>query len=125
MSRVTMSGSRAWICCSASCPLRAVPTTRNSLDAPTISAISFRMNALSSTTSTERTLDGALDDTLPRAKRLHDEPAVVGVEIDGAPVVAADVLREKRDPVLAQHASRRVGVALAHVHAARRQEGAE
>ena len=52
MSIVTMSGDRERICSSASIPSAAVPTTRYSPFDSTISAMSWRMNALSSTTST-------------------------------------------------------------------------
>src|SRR6266550_2166593 len=52
MSRVTISGLRARIFCNASTPSPAVPITRNGPLDSTISAISLRMNALSSTTNT-------------------------------------------------------------------------
>src|SRR5437868_2156747 len=52
MSRVTMSGLRTRIRCRASTPSPAVPTTWNIPLDSTSSAMSFRMKALSSTTST-------------------------------------------------------------------------
>src|SRR6266404_305724 len=52
MSRVTISGLSARIFCNASTPSPAVPITRNGPLDSTISAISLRMNALSSTTNT-------------------------------------------------------------------------
>src|SRR6266446_1160934 len=52
MSRVTISGLRARIFCNASTPSPAVPITQNGPLDSTISAISLRMNALSSTTNT-------------------------------------------------------------------------
>src|SRR5258705_157562 len=52
-SSVTMSGSSACTFAIASTPLRAVPTTTNSSDAARMSPMDLRMNALSSTTSTD------------------------------------------------------------------------
>src|SRR5687767_12476549 len=102
MSSVTMSGSSAWICFSASNPLRAVPTTRNSPLVASISLTSFRMNALSSTTRTVRWLE----DTLPHLERLHHHAPIGHVEVDAAPVFAARVRGDERDLGQAQHALR-------------------
>src|SRR5215207_7204563 len=121
MSSVTISGSSAWICYSASCPWRAVPTTRNSPLVDRISLTSFRMNALSSTTRTVRWLE----DTLPHLERLHHHTTVRHVEVDTAPVLAARVRGDERDLGQPQHALRGLDVALAHVDAARRQKRRE
>src|SRR5689334_2994094 len=117
MSSVTISGSSAWICFSASRPLRAVPTTRNSPLVDRTSLTSFRMNALSSTTRTVRWLE----DTLSHLERLHHHASVAHVEVDAAPVLAAGVRRHERYFRESEHALRGFDVALAHVDAARGQ----
>src|SRR3954469_24857085 len=97
-----MHGSRAWICRSASWPLRAVPTTRNSGEPSMICVMRRRMKALSSTTST---VVGALDDTVALPERAHLEPAVGKVEEHAASVVETRVLGDDR------HARRGEGLA--------------
>src|SRR5215218_9109565 len=121
MSSVTISGSSAWICLSASRPLRAVPTTRNSPLVERISLTSFRMNALSSTTRTVR----ALEDTLSHLERLHHDVAVRHVEVDATSVLAARVGRDKRNLRQPQHPLGRFDVTFAHVDAAGRQQRRE
>src|SRR5476651_1018118 len=113
-SRVTMAGSSAWICRSASCPLRAVPTTRKSGDASTICVISRRMKALSSTTSTVAT---ELEDTIALFQRADFEPPVRQMEIHTASVVEARVLGDERNAGGGEHLARGNDVALAHVDA--------
>src|SRR5688572_7944088 len=121
MSSVTMSGSSAWICLSASSPLRAVPTTRNSPLVASISLTNRRMNALSSTIRTVRWLE----DTLPHLERLHDHATVRQVEVNAAPVLAARVRRDQWDLRQTQDSLRGLDVALAHVDAARGQQRRE
>src|SRR5688572_20950501 len=121
MSSVTTSGSSAWICRSASWPSRAVPTTRNSSHDVMSSETSLRMKALSSTTSTVR----CLEDTLPHLERADGDAAVGQIEVDAASVVAAGVVGEDGDVGRLEHPSRRLDVALAHVHSARRKERRE
>src|SRR5712691_8830580 len=108
MSSVTMPGSRAWTRLSASSPLRAVPTTLNSPDAATICEIRRRMNALSSTTSTD-----GLEDTIASLDRSHFDAAVVEVQEDTAPVVGADVFGHDRYAGRLQSLARRRHVAVA------------
>src|SRR4051812_765956 len=107
-----MSGASAWICRSASCPLRAVPTTRNSPEPSTISPIRRRMKALSSTTSTVGTV---LDDTISLLQRPHLDPSVVEVEVDAASIVEPRVLGDERDARHGERLLRRGHIALAHV----------
>src|SRR5688572_33502798 len=121
MSSVTMSGSSAWICLSASSPLRAVPTTRNSPLVASISLTNRRMNALSSTTRTVRWLE----DTLPHLERLHDHATVGDVEVDATSVLTARVRGDEGDVCQPQHALRGLDVPLAHVDAAGRQQRRE
>src|SRR5918994_6909592 len=121
MSSVTISGSSAWICFSASSPWRAVPTTRNSPLVDRISLTSFRMNALSSTTRTVRWLE----DTLAHLERLHDHATVGDVEVDAASVLSARIRGHEGDLGQPQHALRGLDVALAHVDTARRQQRRE
>src|SRR3954452_4556628 len=121
MSSVTISGSSAWICFSASRPLRAVPTTRNSPLVARISLTSFRMNALSSTTRTVR----ALEDTLSHLERLDHDPAVRHVEVHAASVLATRVGGDERNLRQAQYPLGGFDVALAHVDAAGWQQRRE
>src|SRR5215204_1113911 len=121
MSSVTISGSSAWICFSASSPCRAVPTTRNSPLVDRISLTNFRMNALSSTTRTVRWLE----DTLSHLERLHHHVTVGQVEVDAAPVLAARVRRDEWNLRQAEHAPGRLDVALAHVDASGRKQRGE
>src|SRR5215207_8222841 len=121
MSSVTISGSSAWICYSASCPWRAVPTTRNSPLVDRISLTSFRMNALSSTTRTVRWLE----DTLPHLERLHHDAAIADVEVHASPMLAACVRSNEWDVGQPQHALGSFDVALAHIDAAGRQQRSE
>src|SRR5918911_1325276 len=95
MSSVTMSGSRACTFFRASSPLRAAPTTRNSPDASITSATSFRMKALSSTTSTVRA--APLEDDIALHHGFHDHLARGYVEVHAPPVRAAHVLGEDGD----------------------------
>src|SRR5687767_11384597 len=118
MSSVTMSGSSAWICLSASRPFRAVPTTRNSPLVASISLTNRLMNALSSTTRTVRWLE----DTLPHLERLHHNAAIGHVEVDAAPVLAARVRRHERDLGEAEDALRRLDVPFPHVDPTRGKE---
>src|SRR5580698_6767867 len=137
MSSVTMSGSSAWICRSASSPSRAVPTTRNSSEAvATTSLMTRRMNALSSTTSTVRTrgrgataVMGAtgvgLEDMLPAIERSHHQSAVPHMQEYATPVIPAGILGRNANSRRHQRAPDRVHVSLAHVDAARWQQRPE
>src|SRR3954465_1325626 len=107
-----MQGSSAWICRSASWPLRAVPTTRNSGEPSMICVMRRRMNALSSTTST---VAGALDDTIALLERAHFEPAVGQVEVHAAPVVEPRVLGDDGHPGRGERFARGDDVPLAHI----------
>src|SRR6476660_5429182 len=118
MSSVPMSGSSARICFSASRPLRAVPTTRNSPLAARMSLTSLRVNALSSTTRTVR----CLEDTLPHSERLHHHATIRQVEVNAAPVLTARVGGDEGDLGQAQYAPRRLDVPFAHVDAAGGQQ---
>src|SRR6185503_14085523 len=111
-SSVTMSGVSAWIWRSASCPLRAVPTTRNSPEPSMISPMTRRMNALSSTTST---VGGPLEDTISLLERPHLDTAVAQVEIHAATVVETRVFGDDRDPRVGERLAGRGDVALADV----------
>src|SRR5918998_6371852 len=122
MSSVTTSGASAWTFFSASMPLRAVPTTRNSSLDSTSSRTSLRMNALSSTTST---VWRPLEVILPPAQGAHAEAARRDVEIHAPPEVPADVLGHEGKVRLGERLPRRRGVSLAHVPASRGQERAE
>src|SRR6478609_73142 len=114
MSSVTMSGSSAWICFSASRPLRAVPTTRNSPLAARMSLTSLRVNALSSTTRTVR----CLEDTLPHSERLHHHATIRQVEVHAASVLATRVGGDEGNLRQPQHAPGGFDVPFAHVDAA-------
>src|SRR6476469_3890992 len=109
-----MAGSSAWIWRSASRPLRAVPTTRNSGEPSMICVMRRRMNALSSTTST---VAGDLDDTVALLERAYLEPAVGQVEVHAASVVESRVLGDDRHPRRGERLARCGDVALAHVDA--------
>src|SRR5215204_304753 len=107
-----MSGVSAWIWRRASCPLRAVPTTRNSPDPSMISPMTRRMNALSSTTST---VAGPLEDTISLLERPHLDAAVAQVEIHAAAVVESRILRDDRNLRGGERLPRGDDVALADV----------
>src|SRR5688500_18490518 len=118
MSSVTRSGSRVWIFLSASSPLRAVPTTRNSPEPSTISDTSLRMNALSSTTSTV----GSLEDDMSRLERLYGQAAVAHVEVHATAVVATDLLGDERNPRVLERRPGRYDVPFADLEPTRRQQ---
>src|SRR5574341_234184 len=110
-SIVTTSG---WSWCTlrtASRPSRAVPTTRNSPEAPSRSATTWRMSALSSTTSTL----GRSDTALPLPHQPHRQRAVRDVEPDGPARGAAHVFGHDGDVGGAQRGARGHHVALAHL----------
>src|SRR5215207_1887006 len=107
-----MSGSRAWICRSASWPLRAVPTTRKSGDPSMISPMTRRMNALSSTT---RTVERPLEDTVPLLERPYLDASVAQVEVHAAAVVEPRVLGDQRDARRGECLARGGDVSLADV----------
>src|SRR3954447_6945996 len=109
-----MSGASAWICRSASCPLRAVPTTWKSGEPSMISPMMRRMNALSSTTSTVVRL---LDDTISLLERANFDAAIGQVEVDAAPVVQSRVFGDERNPGGGEGVLRRGDVPLADVDA--------
>src|SRR5262245_38304513 len=111
-SRVTRSGSYWWIFASASIPLRAVATTRNSPAAWITSVRSRRQNGLSSTTSTAGTSE--LTDTM--AHRAGGHLAGREVEDHGASVVSADPFPGHGDAVGVQRFPRREHVPLAGVN---------
>src|SRR5687768_10985277 len=115
-----MDGSSEWIWLSASRPLRAVPTTRNSSEPSTISLMSFRMNALSSTTRTVR-----LEDTVADLQGSDLEPAIAEVEVHAATVLPADVLGHQRNAGILERLAGRDGIALAHVDPAGGDERGE
>ena len=94
MSSVTRSGSSAWIFSSASCPSRAVPITVNSANDDTRSLMIVRMNALSSTTST----DQRLEDTVTVPHRAHLQASRPDIEIDGASHVTTDQFPDHPHP---------------------------
>src|SRR5450759_3154922 len=108
-SSVTTSGSSAWIFSSASCPARAVPITVNSGNDAMRSLMIVRMNALSSTTST----DQRLEDTITVPYRAHIHASRPDVEVDRTPDLAANELADHRHPGLRQRRARRGDVALA------------
>src|SRR5688572_1573654 len=117
-----MSGASAWIWRSASCPLRAVPTTRNSPDRSMISPMTRRMKALSSTTST---VGGPLEDTVSLLERPHLDAAVAQVEVHAAAVVEPRVLGDELDLRDGERFARRDDVALPDVDAGAVDELAE
>src|SRR5258708_24693181 len=86
--------------------------TRKSGDASTIWAIMRRMKALSSTT---RTVETGLDDTVSLLERPHCDPSVNQVKIHASPVIETGVLRQQRDSRRGQHVARRDDVPLADV----------
>src|SRR5687768_412477 len=127
MSSVTTSGSSACICRSASSPLRAVPTTRNSDDEATMSLTTLRMKALSSTTRTVRAAGATagppeLDDTRAPLERAHDHRAVGDAQVDAPPVVPPGVPRDHRHAGGGERGARGLHVPLAHVDAAGGQQ---
>src|ERR687894_3165060 len=93
MSSVTIWGSSVRTWSIASRPSRAVPTTRNSPELSTSWEITWRMNALSSTTRTV----GRLDDTATGLQGVHFDPSIGEVEVDTASVIATDVFSEQGD----------------------------
>src|SRR5437868_10617572 len=128
-SIVTSSGSRVCTFCSASSPLRAVPATRNSPELSRICEIKRRMNALSSTTSTDgggivgwSPVGATLEDTIALLERSHLYPSVVQVEMDAPPVIAADVLGDDRHAIRLERLTSGSDIAIADVDAARRQQ---
>src|SRR2546423_1211870 len=123
-SIVTRSGLSACTLCSASRPLRAVAATRNSPDSSMICEMRRRMNALSSTTSTDLStppsavLADALDDTVPLLERPHFGASIAEVEVHAPAVIAADVLGDDGNAAIEEGLSRGHDVALADVDAA-------
>src|SRR3954454_11771441 len=103
-----MSGSSAWIFRIASCPLRAVPTTWKSGEPAMISPMTRRMNALSSTTSTDA---GPLEDTtaLREGRDVHAPGGEM--EVAAAPVVDPRILGEELDSRGGERLPRREHVA--------------
>src|ERR1043165_304188 len=115
MSSVTMSGFSAWICLSASSPLRAVPATSNSPESAIVCEMRRRMNALSSTTSTR-----ARSELMPASfHRAHAHAAVVHVERHAAPEIQPDVFGDDRHTRRLERGARCDDVPLADVYAAR------
>src|SRR5690349_3268380 len=114
-SSVTMSGSSAWICFSASYPFRAVPATANSPESVMICDVRRRMKALSSTTSTR----SLLEDTRSLFQRPNLDASIVEKQVDAASVISADIFGNDRDLCLGQHAPNGGDVSLADVDAAR------
>src|SRR6186713_441793 len=108
-SRVTRSGSYWWIFASASIPLRAVATTRNSPPDWIRSVSSRRKNGLSSTTSTAGTSE--LTDTM--ADRAGGDLAGREIEDHGAAIVAAHPFPDNRHPVGMERLTRGEHVPLA------------
>src|SRR5215208_839180 len=109
-----MSGVSAWICRSASWPLRAVPTTRKSGEPSMISPMTRRMKALSSTTST---VARPLEDTISLLERPHLDAAVAQMEIHAAAIVEPRVFGDDRDLRDRQRLARRDDVPFADVDA--------
>src|SRR6184192_1633343 len=127
-SIVTSSGLRVWTFCSASRPLRAVPATRNSPELSRICEMSRRINALSSTTSTEsgglaRWSPGVatLEDTIAFLERSHLDASVVEEKMDAPAVIAPHIFGDDRHAVLGQHLTSGGDVPIADVDSARRQ----
>src|SRR5471032_1856403 len=121
MSSVTMSGSSACTFSNASTPLRAVPHTRNPSSEVIISATTLRMNALSSTTSTERTSE----DTGAFGHRPHGHFAVGHIERHGAAVIATRVFGHHRNLRLEQRLARTQNIPHPNILAAQFQQLAE
>src|SRR5437867_416885 len=124
-SIVTRSGLSACTLCSASTPFRAVAATRNSPDSSMICEMSRRMNALSSTTSTDRSappwpvpLAGALDDTVPLLEGPHFGAPIAEVKVHAPAVTAPDVLGDDANAAIEERLARGGDVALADVDAA-------
>src|SRR3954466_13507660 len=82
---------------------------------------SWRMNALSSTTSTRGLPDG-LENTGALAQRPHLDPSIQHMKEHAAAVVAAGVFGHDRHFRVGQRISYRDDVALANVDAAGRQQ---
>src|SRR6185369_5029786 len=77
------------------------------------------MKALSSTT---RTLDTGLDDTISLLQRADLDPPVIKIEVHAAPVIETGVLGEQRYAFLREHLARGRDVSFAHVDARARHE---
>src|SRR5512146_718292 len=112
MSIVTTSGWSAWTCSRASCPLLALPTTRNSPDPVTSSLTSRRKNGLSSTTRTP----GSSEELDTMADRANLQFALCDVEPHRAAFVATHRFGHDGNGQLVQHFARRDHVAIAHLH---------
>src|SRR5258705_6821191 len=87
-----------------------------------ISPMTRRMNALSSTTSTDA---GPLEDTISLLERSHFHAPVGEMEVDAAPVVEPRILADDLDPRGGERLPRRQDVALADVDAGAVDELAE
>src|SRR5689334_18002774 len=127
-SSVTRSGSSAWTCFSASNPLRAVPTTRNSPDRSRTSVMTLRMNALSSTTRTVRRWArraGASEDTVPSLEGAYLDATIRQVEHDRAAVRGTRLFTDERNAGVVQRLTRGEHVALADIDAAPRNQVGE
>src|SRR6185312_16685975 len=96
----------------ASSPSRAVPTTRNSSLVCTSSVMRRRMNALSSTTSTER---GALENDIAPGKRSHFHHSGRDGEVHAAAMGPPHIFRHDGDARLQQRGAGRDEIALAHL----------
>src|SRR3954453_22043694 len=107
-----MSGSSVCSCRMASWPLRAVPTTLKSGEPSMISPMTRRMNALSSTTSTDA---GPLEDTISFLQGSYSPAAGAEVEIDAAPVVEPRILGHELDLRRRERFAGREDVSLADV----------
>src|SRR5678816_2796553 len=125
-SSVTRSGLSAWICLSASKPLRAVPTTVNSPESSMMCDVIRRMNALSSTTSTlgldggSRGVSRVLEDTRSLAQRTHFYAPIAHEQVHAASIVGARVLGDERNLQIREDPAHRDHVPLADVDSARR-----
>src|SRR3982751_3598550 len=128
-SIVTKSGSSACTFCNASRPFRAVAMTWNSPEASRICEMRRRMNALSSTTSTERRAAsppvGAgimLEDTIALLQRAHLDATVVEMKMHAASMVTPDVFGNDRHAASRQCLPRRDHVSFTDVDAARGEQ---
>src|SRR5688500_19227565 len=125
MSSVTMCGSSACTCFSASSPFRAVPTTWKPSQASIISVMTLRMNALSSTTSTVCRCVTRSEPQVAGLERPDEDRAIPQVEVHAAAMLAARVLADDRDAVPTKRLAGRRHVALTHVDAARGNQRCE
>src|SRR5512146_217201 len=120
-SIVTMSGTYLWSFRSASCPSRAVATTRNSPEASMISVSTRRKRALSSTTRT----DGSSERSVTIDQRPDRDRPVGHPEAHRAAGGAAGGLGHDRDAEGRQRLPAGDDVALAHLHGAHRRQVGE